>query len=317
MMQMAGYYTDKIATLKDLFGAQNVEAGTDSITVDGRRYPVVDDVIVLVDEVDSSAARDIQYTFGAEWTRFPSLLDEHQGEFAQYFDLVDLTQLLESRVCDLGCGIGRWSYFLRPHCRELILVDFSDAIFVARRNLAAANNVLFFKGDLTCLPFRRDFADFIFSLGVLHHLPTPALDQVRRLSAFAPRLLIYLYYALDQRPAYFRVLLGAVTRVRVACSRWRSPAARDAFTWAVALGVYWPLSAVGRLLSLMRLGRNVPLADTYAGKSIQRIRQDVYDRFFTSIEQRFRRDEIMTLRSTFSRVVISDGLPYWHFLCER
>ena len=39
---------------------------------------------------------------------------------------VDIEKLQEKRVSDLGCGNGRWSYFLKDKCREIILVDFSD-----------------------------------------------------------------------------------------------------------------------------------------------------------------------------------------------
>ncbi len=47
------------------------------------------------------------------------------------------------------------------------------------------------------------------------------------------------------------------------------------------------------------------------------MRQDVYDRFFTPIEQRVSRAQIMGLNDSFSRVSVSDGIPLWHFLCER
>ncbi|MBM2828383.1 MAG: Mg-protoporphyrin methyl transferase, partial [Actinobacteria bacterium] len=60
---------------------------------------------------------DIQHTFGEEWQRFPELLPEHREEFLQYFDLVDIGGLAGKRVCDLGCGIGRWSHFLKGACR--------------------------------------------------------------------------------------------------------------------------------------------------------------------------------------------------------
>ena len=61
----------------------------------------------------------------------------------------------------------------------------------------------------------------------------------------------------------------------------------------------------------------VPLYESYNGKGMERIRQDVYDRFFTSIEQRFSKKQIMELRDTFSDVIISEQLPYWHFICEK
>ncbi len=246
----------------------------------------------------------------------PSVLPEHEREFANYFDLVDLGALRDRRVCDLGCGSGRWSYFLRHHCRELILVDFSEAIFVARENLRDAPGALFFMADIMRLPFRRHFADFALCLGVAHHLPVDALEAVRQMANYAPSLLVYVYYALDNRPRYFRALLGAVDAVRRRLARVSGARRRLILTWITALVVYEPLIYLGHVAQAAGLGRFVPLYEVYRGKSLRRIRQDVYDRFFTGIEQRFSRAQILGLRDTFQQVVISEGLPYWHFLCE-
>ncbi|MBI5420542.1 MAG: class I SAM-dependent methyltransferase [Deltaproteobacteria bacterium] len=331
------YYEGKLDSLKDVFGVDALRLEPGRLVVEGRAYPIVEDVIVLLEparwpasfrnklgavradgDPDSSAfAEDIQFTFGEEWRRFPRILPDHEREFLQYFDLVDLSGLAGSRVCDLGCGIGRWSYFLKDLCRELVLVDFSEAIFVARRNLRSAENALYFMGDLTRLPFRRDFADFLFCLGVLHHLPTDALDEVRALARHSRELLVFLYYSLDNRPAYWRRLLAGVTSVRLLLSRIHSPPARAWITWFFTLGVYLPLIGLGHALRPFGLARQAPLFDAYQGKSVRRIRQDVYDRFFTRIEQRFSRSEIQALTDTFRETVVSENPPYWHFVCRR
>ncbi len=222
-----------------------------------------------------------------------------------------------SRGCDLGGGIGRWSYFLKDKCRELVLVDFSEAIFVARRNLRDAGSALFFMGDLKRLPFRNNFTDFLVCLGVLHHLPTPALDELRGLRKYAPTLLIYLYYALDNRPVYFRALLAMATVMRNGVSKIGNPLFRSSFTWLASILFYLPLTWLGKALEAAGLSKYIPLYETYHNKSVARIRQDVYDRFFTRIEQRFSKRQILTLRDTFAKVTVSDGLPYWHFVCER
>jgi SAM-dependent methyltransferase len=332
------YYVDKLESLRGIFGAAEVRAEKDRIVVDGRGYPVIDDVIVLLPPEQWPAgmrgrlsgtaagtgttpkagfAGDIQFTFGEEWRRFPEILPEHEKEFHQYFDLVDVDSLANARICDLGCGIGRWSHFLKDRCRELVLLDFSEAIFVARDNLRGAENAFFFLGDLRRMPFRDDFADFLFTLGVLHHLPTGALEEVRALSRFAPELLVFLYYALDNRPVFWRGLLSAVTGVRIALSRTESRRLRSALTWALTIGVYLPMISLGHSLRPLGLAGKVPLYDFYRAKSLRRIRQDVYDRFFTRIEQRFRKEEILALRDTFREVFVSSDPPYWHFLCRR
>jgi SAM-dependent methyltransferase len=308
--------------------------------MDGKEYPVLDDVIILlppnlcpaavsnrlsmgvgdgaeVGAGENGIAKDIQFTFGEEWQGFPEILPEHEKEFQQYFDLVDLGTLANARICDLGCGIGRWSHFMKDRCREMVLLDFSEAIFVARENLRGTSSALFFLGDLRRMPFRDDFADFLFTLGVLHHLPTGALEEVRALSRCAPALLVFLYYALDNRPAFWRGLLSAVTRVRLALSRTEDPRLRSVATWAFTIGVYLPMISLGHAVRPLGLASKVPLYDFYRGKSLRRIRQDVYDRFFTRIEQRFRKEEILSLRDTFGEVVVSDDPPYWHFLCRR
>lgn len=331
------YYQNKTEALLDIFAARQVSIHDDTLFVDGRQYPIVDDVIILLEpskytrhikELLGSGTRgviakktafaeDIQYTFGEEWKIFDKILEEHEKEFRQYFDLVEIGELKDSKVCDLGCGIGRWSYFLRHHCRELVLVDFSDAIFVARRNLRDAPNALFFMADIKELPFRDDFSDLIFCLGVLHHLPDDALHEVRALRKFAPRLLIYLYYSLDNRPFYFKIMLAAVNILRKRLSHFKSKGFRSSFTWLASVLIYLPLIWVGKLLRSGGLAKYVPLYEGYNEKSLKRIRQDVYDRFFTRIEQRFSRHEIMKLTDNFQQVVVSNELPYWHFLCRR
>ena len=339
------YYADKVELLRDLFGAEKLSVAPGRVVVDGKPYPVVDDVIVALEAerlpaalrervmaADGAALRDrvvadgaatrafateVQAGFGAEWTTFRDILPEHEAEFRQYFDLVPPAAIESKRVCDLGCGTGRWSHFLKGRARELVLVDFSEAIFVARENLRDAGNAVFVMADITSLPFRDDCADLVVCLGVLHHLPTDALDEVRRLRRLAPRLLVYMYYALDGRPLYFRAMFTAADALRRGVSRVRSPWFRKVFTWATTFGLYLPLIGLGHILRPFGAGGAVPLHEGYRGKSPGRIRQDVYDRFFTTIEQRFRRDEILTLGDTFAGVTVSDGLPYWHFLCER
>ena len=331
------YLRNKIKSLRRIFGTEDITLVDNYLVVEGRRYPVVNDVIVLLDpsqyteyirkfispgesarlddiEVFSKA---VQSSFGQQWNQYSNILDEHRMEFEQYFDLVRMGSLQDQSVCDLGCGIGRWSFFLQKLCREMVLVDFSDAIFVARKNLAHSDNALFLMGDIKRLPFADNFCDFLFSLGVFHHLPSNALDEVRALKRYAHRILIYLYYALDNRPFHFRVLYWAMEFGRRVISSLKSYALRQALIWGITLFVYLPFIGLGRVLKPLGLEKQVPLYEFYNGKSIGRIRQDVHDRFATAIEHRYSRDQIIELRDSYSRVDISDRIPYWHFLCTR
>ena len=68
--------------------------------------------------------------------------------FRRYFDLIDLNGLADARLCDLGCGMGRWSFFASRYCREIVLVDFSEAIFVAREVMRERRNAIFVMADV-------------------------------------------------------------------------------------------------------------------------------------------------------------------------
>lgn len=329
----SSFYSGRERELSRLFGSEVFVKDKHVVTTRGR-WPVVDDVIVTLppDRLppriaarlgltvrrtrEPSYAPDIQTTFGEEWTHHGAVLEEHAAEFDRYFDLVDIDSLTQATVGDLGCGNGRWATYVAPKCASLVVTDFSDAILVARENLRSHGNVVFVLGDVLNLPFAEDAFDLAYCLGVLHHLPVDALDACRQLAPVAPELLVYLYYALDNRPAHYRSALRAVTAVRRRLSKIEDRRAREAVTWLIALTVYLPLSRLGRVLP-GRLGASVPLADTYSHSTLRRMRQDVEDRFFTRIEQRFSRKQIAELRDTFAEVVLSDNLPYWHFLCQR
>jgi len=330
------YYSDKIESIKSIFGTENITLEAKHLTVDNFIHPIIDDVIILLDPSQyteyvrerlteryvgttkelSKFSESIQYTFGEEWKLFSGILADHKREFIEYFDLIDMASLRELRICDLGSGNGRWSYFLGDKCRELILVDFSDSIFVARGNLRNVKNALFFMGDLKQLPFRNDFCDLIFCLGVLHHLPTDALVEVRKLRKYAPALLVYVYYALDNRPFYYYILFRIINEIRKQTCKVRSALFRLCFTYLAGVLVYLPMGIMAEALKPFGLDRLIPLHDQ-CSFDLKYIRQQVYDRFFTSIEQRFTRRQIMELKDTFGSVVVSEKSGYWHFLCRR
>jgi len=313
------YYQDKIDTLKEIFGVDKIELEKDFIIVGNKKLPVLNDVIILRDTFSSKnfESERVRFSFGKEWSRYNKILPEHKKEFEKYFNMIDLNELKGKRVCDLGCGIGRFSYFLKDVAREIICIDFSEAIFVARNNLAKYNKFLFFMADLRKLPFVEDFADFIFSLGVLHHLSENALDELRKLKRFSPKILVYLYYNFDNRPVYFKLIIRIVALIRKMFSKIKIEFFRLYFSKVGAIFIYYPFILLGKILKPFSFASYIPLYDSYFDKSIKRIEQDVYDRFFTPIEQRFSKKEILNLKDTFSEIIISENHPYWHFLCKK
>jgi ubiquinone/menaquinone biosynthesis C-methylase UbiE len=175
-------------------------------------------------------------------------------------------------------------------------------------------NVTFHHSDVDHLPLADGRQDFGYSLGVLHHIPDTqaALAAcVRKLKPGAP-FLLYIYYAFDNRPRWFRGLWMASDVGRRAISRLPF-GLRKTVTTAIAATVYWPLTQTARIVE--RMGgsvANFPLAE-YRHGSFYSMRTDALDRFGTRLEQRFSKAEIeaMMRASGLEHVRFREGPPFW------
>jgi len=257
--------------------------------------------------------------FGEEWAAFTQEAlspAEHQRLFDQYFSIFPFDRLPEgAEGFDLGCGTGRWAALAAPRVGRLHCIDPAEkALAVAKRRLKSATNVTFHQSDVDHLPLADASQDFGYSLGVLHHIPDTqaALTAcVRKLKPGAP-FLLYIYYAFDNRPAWFRAIWTASEVGRQGISRLPFPA-RKAGTTAIAGAIYWPLARTARLLE--RLGVNVanlPLSE-YRYRSFYSMRTDALDRFGTRLEQRFSKAEIeaMMRASGLKQIRFRDDAPFW------
>ena len=151
--------------------------------------------------------------FGEEWAAFTQEQlgpDEQKRLFDQYFSVFPFDRLPgDAEGFDLGCGTGRWAALVAERVGRLHCIDpAAKALAVARRRLGGASNVLFHERDVDHLPLADGSQDFGYSIGVLHHIPdtqSALAASVAKLKPGAP-FLVYLYYAFDNRPAWFRSL---------------------------------------------------------------------------------------------------------------
>lgn len=214
----------------------------------------------------------------------------------------------------MGCGTGRWAKFVAPRVGRLHCIDPSQAIKVAERVLGGLENVSFSNTSVSSSGLQPGSQDFGYSLGVLHHVPSTAA-AVRScadlLKPGAP-LLIYLYYAFDNRPLWFRVLWRLSDFARRLISQL-PPALKHLVTDSIAMLVYFPLACLSRLI--VRLGfsaDSVPLS-FYRDHSFYTMRTDARDRFGTPLERRFTRLQIekMMLDAGLKDIRFSESAPYW------
>lgn len=258
-------------------------------------------------------------SFGRQWARFDqSQVPEEtlRKMFSEYFEIFPWDRLpRNARGADIGCGSGRWARLVATRVSELHCVDASDeALAVARDRLSSFGNVVLHRASVDSLPFAEASLDFAYSLGVLHHVPdtAAALTAIARTLKKGAPFLLYLYYAFENRPAWYRFLWRLSDGVRGAASRL-PPALQTLFCDSVAASIYWPLARLAALAEAARLDVSKLPLSLYRHRDFYSMRTDARDRFGTPLEKRFRAEEIrqMMVGAGLEQVRFSDRPPYW------
>ena len=255
--------------------------------------------------------------FGEEWSTYDQLVrseSDLRQTFDRYFSEFPWPRLPSNAVgFDAGCGSGRWARFVAPRVGQLIAVDPAEgsiqAAAVSLSQIPEANLVRAAAGSL---PFRDASMDFGYSLGVLHHTPEPGrglADCVRCLKPGAP-FLVYVYYALDGRPRWYRALWRLADLLRRRISALSLPTRHGLCTLIAAL-VYLPLARSAPVLR--RLGLGHPPLEGYADKPFSVMRTDAFDRFATPLELRFTRRELEELMTNagLGDIRFRETEPFW------
>jgi SAM-dependent methyltransferase len=263
--------------------------------------------------------------FGEEWERFSQeAMDNSEREdiFNDYFKIFPWTTL-EKNSCgaDIGCGSGRWAAVVAPKVGNLFCVDASiEALNVAKRNLAKFSNVKFLHSDVDSLPFQEEELDFAYSLGVLHHVPdtADAIAKVSRVLKKGAPLLMYLYYAFDNRPLWFKMIWATSDLLRKSICRLPS-IFRFFICDLLALFIYYPIARCVKLIKIIGFeARQWPLY-YYWDKSFYVMRTDALDRFGTRLEHRFTRQQItqMLEAAGFVEIYFSTSEPFWCVVARK
>ena len=259
--------------------------------------------------------------FGDEWERFDQSSlsnEEHKELFDRYFSIFPWDSLPKHPIgFDMGCGSGRWAKLLADRVDTLHCFDPSSALKIAKNNLKDKENCIFHSKGVGDELLPDNTQDFGISLGVLHHVPNTAdgiKNCVDMLKPGAP-FLVYLYYALDNRPMWFRILWNISNYIRGVICIMPHPI-RYLLSQLIAVFVYLPLARVAALLEKIGFSNysidSFPLS-AYRHLSFYTMRTDALDRFGTRLEQRFTKVEIQLMLESagLEKIKFFDGMPYW------
>ncbi len=256
--------------------------------------------------------------FGRQWARFDQTSppwQELESIWNNYFQLFPWQALCDdAQGFDMGCGSGRWARFVAPRVRTLHCFDASrQALDVARRFLSQIPNCQFHQASVDDIPLENGSMDFGYALGVLHYVPDTLAGMrscVAKLKPGAP-FLVYLYYAFDNRPLWFRALWRASDLVRRVVSKLPYFLCHG-IAELIALAVYLPMARLACFAESRGLTVDSwPLA-AYRRRSFYTMRTDSLDRFGAPLEHRFTKEEIrkMMLDCGLERIEFSSRV-YW------
>jgi SAM-dependent methyltransferase len=168
----------------------------------------------------------------------------------------------------------------------------------------------------------QESLDLAMSLGVLHHIPDTGLaikDVSLRIKP-GGTFLCYLYYNLENKPFFYRLIFKVVNAVRQVISLLPQRIKRVVCS-SIAAIIYWPLARFSKLMSRIGMNTsNIPLHH-YANMPFVMLANDALDRFGTSLEQRFSKAEITEMLALagfdISTLRFSELEPFWTFSVKK
>lgn len=275
-------------------------------------------------EVNENIDHSVVESFGEEWKKFHRFSDtDIETDAKKYFDIITDQMLNKnSYAVDLGCGTGRWTKYLSGKAGFIEAIDPSEAIFAADKLIGPVPNVRLTRASIENTPFPDETFDFGMSIGVLHHIPDTqkAMRDCVKKVKIGGYFYTYLYYNFENRGSGFKMLFKLVNGLRNVTSRLPMKP-KKLVCDVIALTVYLPVVSIGRAIRMAgfkKLARKMPLSH-YQANSFFWMRTDALDRFGTTLEQRFSRNDIrkMMTEAGLTDVVFSDQMPYWHAVGRR
>ena len=281
------------------------------------------------DKKDENLDQGVIDSFGHEWATFDygetDTSEALDAQFQAYCTPLDLKQFdpKESIAGDFGAGSGRWAARLTPYFSLVYALEPSDgASTVLKNKFTGEAKITVLQETVGANSIPLESLDLAMSLGVLHHIPDTglAIKDVSRKIKPGGVFLCYLYYNLENKPTFYKLIFKVVNAVRKVISGLPQRI-KQIVTSAIAAVVYWPLARFSKVISKFGINTsNIPLHH-YADMPFVMLANDALDRFGTTLEQRFSKVDITEmLRAAdfdISTLKFSDIEPYWTFSVKK
>jgi ubiquinone/menaquinone biosynthesis C-methylase UbiE len=267
--------------------------------------------------------------FGHEWATFNYNEIENSealdSQFFAYCRPIDLNQFNPntSTVADFGAGSGRWSSRLAASFSLVYALEPSDgASEILKKKFSQNSKFIILQETVGQNSIPAESLDLAMSLGVLHHIPNTslAIKDISRTIKPGGFFLCYLYYSLENKPIFYKFIFKISNFFREIISRFPQ-SVKQIVARTIAFSVYLPLARTSKVLEKVGINTsNFPLHH-YANMPFVMLANDALDRFGTSLEQRFSKEQIsqMLMAADFdlTTLTFSESEPFWTFAVRK
>jgi SAM-dependent methyltransferase len=278
---------------------------------------------------DENLDQGVIDSFGHEWATFDygesETTEALNAQFNAYCTPIDLSQFdpKNSVAGDFGAGSGRWASRLIPYFSLVYALEPSDgASSVLKNKFSDEAKIVVLQETVGANSIPLETLDLAMSLGVLHHIPDTSLaikDVSLRIKP-GGMFLCYLYYNLENKPAFYKLIFKGVNAVRKIISVLPQRI-KQIVSSSIAAIIYWPLARFSKVLNKLGINTsNIPLHH-YSDMPFVMLANDALDRFGTSLEQRFSKAEITEMLASAgfdtSTLRFSEIEPFWTFSVKK
>lgn len=229
-------------------------------------------------------------SYSYQWRKFKQMFPEWEQVFLDSIDPVTRDFFPGKVGLDGGCGFGRSLYYAATYGAELIGLDLSEAIEAARGNTQQFERVHLVQGDIFHPPVRGQSLDFVYSIGVLHHLPDPKSGFLTLTRLLKPEAPMFIWVYLRGRGRQ----IAAFTAMRALSTRLPLPVLNVA-ALALAAGHWLAWIAPYRILKRARfcsaLADRIPFT-FYARYPFRVLHTDWFDGLSVPLQNYYRREDI-------------------------